>query len=154
MSGANGGTMPKQILVLNGPNLNMLGIREPQTYGSQTLSDIESMCVAEGTRLGLNVDFRQSNREGELCEWIQQAYGRIDGIVINPAGYSHTSVAIRDALSAVAIPTVEVHLSNIHAREEFRHHSYVSAVVTGVICGLGATGYKLALNALAERLGA
>lgn len=144
--------MPKRILVLNGPNLNMLGIREPKTYGSQTLADIEAMCKAEGKRLKLTVECKQSNREGELCEWIQAAYGKVDGIVINPAGYSHTSVAIRDALSAVAIPTIEVHLSNIHAREEFRHFSYVSAVAVGVICGLGATGYRLALQALAERL--
>jgi len=149
-----GSIMPKRILVLNGPNLNMLGIREPKTYGSQTLADIEAMCVSEGKRLKLAVECKQSNREGELCEWIQAAYGKKDGIVINPAGYSHTSVAIRDALSAVAIPTIEVHLSNIHAREEFRHFSYVSAVAVGVICGLGATGYRLALEALAERLGA
>ena len=146
--------MPKRVLVLNGPNLNMLGIREPKTYGSQTLADIEAMCRAEAKKLKLTLDFKQTNREGELCEWIQAAYGKIDGIIINPAGYSHTSVAIRDAISAVAIPTIEVHLSNIHAREEFRHFSYVSAVATGVICGLGAAGYRLALNALAERLGA
>ena len=146
--------MPKRVLVLNGPNLNMLGIREPKTYGSQTLADIEAMCKAEGKRLKLTVECRQSNREGEICEWIQEAHGKVDGIVINPAAYSHTSVAIRDAISAVAIPTIEVHLSNIHAREEFRHFSYVSAVAVGVICGLGAAGYRLALQALAERLGA
>jgi 3-dehydroquinate dehydratase-2 len=146
--------MPQRVLVLNGPNLNMLGIREPKTYGTQTLADIEAMCVAEGKTLKLTVQCRQSNREGELCEWIQQAYGKQDGIIINPGGYSHTSVAIRDAISAVAIPTIEVHLSNIHAREEFRHFSYISAVAVGVICGLGATGYRLALTALAERLGA
>ena len=146
--------MPKRVLVLNGPNLNMLGIREPKTYGSQTLADIEAMCRAEAKKLKLTLDFKQTNREGELCEWIQDAYGKVDGIVINPAGYSHTSVAIRDAISAVAIPTIEVHLSNIHAREEFRHFSYVSAVATGVICGLGAAGYRLALEALAERLAA
>jgi 3-dehydroquinate dehydratase-2 len=146
--------MPKRVLVLNGPNLNMLGIREPKTYGSQTLADLEAMCKAEGKKLGLTVECRQSNREGELCEWIQQAYGKKDGIIINPGGYSHTSVAIRDALSAVAIPTIEVHLSNIHAREEFRHHSFETAVALGMICGLGATGYRLALEALAERLGA
>src|ERR1041384_6597618 len=105
--------MPKRVLVLNGPNLNMLGIREPKTYGSQTLADIVAMCKAEGQKLGLNVDCRQSNREGELCEWIQEAYGKTDGIVINPGAYSHTSIAIRDALSAAAIPTIEVHLSNI-----------------------------------------
>ena len=146
--------MVKRILVLNGPNLNMLGIREPKTYGTQTLADIEAMCVKIGKSLKLAVECRQSNREGELCEWIQGAYGKMDGIIINPGGYSHTSVAIRDAISAVAIPTVEVHLSNIHAREEFRHHSFISAVAVGVICGLGATGYRLALEALAERLGA
>ena len=146
--------MPKRILVLNGPNLNMLGIREPKTYGTQTLQDIEAMCKAEGKRLGLAVDCRQTNREGEICEWIQQAYGKIDGIVLNPGAYSHTSVAIRDAISAAGVPTIEVHLSNIHAREEFRHFSYVSAVAVGVICGLGAAGYRLALEALAERLGA
>ena len=146
--------MPKRVLVLNGPNLNMLGIREPKTYGSQTLADIEAMCRAEAKKLKLSLEIKQTNREGELCEWIQAAYGKIDGIVINPAGYSHTSVAIRDAISAVAIPTIEVHLSNIHAREEFRHFSYISAVATGVICGLGAAGYRLALEALAERLGA
>lgn len=146
--------MPKRVLILNGPNLNMLGIREPKTYGSQTLADIEAMCRAEAKRLKLTLEFKQTNREGELCEWIQAAYGKIDGMIINPAGYSHTSVAIRDALSAVAIPTIEVHLTNIHAREEFRHFSYISAVATGVICGLGAAGYRLALEALAERLAA
>lgn len=146
--------MVKRVLVLNGPNLNMLGIREPKTYGTQTLADIEAMCVTAGKDLRLEVECRQTNREGELCEWIQGAFGKMDGIIINPGGYSHTSVAIRDAISAVAIPTVEVHLSNIHAREEFRHHSFISAVAVGVICGLGATGYKLALEALAERLGA
>lgn len=141
-----------QILVLNGPNLNMLGIREPGTYGSQTLADIEKLCKSEGKALGLTVDCKQSNREGELVEWIQQALGKFEAIVINPAGYSHTSVAIPDALRAVALPVIEVHLSNIHAREAFRHHSYVSAVATGVICGLGAAGYRLALTALAEKL--
>ena len=146
--------MVKRVLVLNGPNLNMLGIREPKTYGTQTLADIEAMCVKIGKSLKLAVECRQTNREGELCEWIQGAYGKMDGIIINPGGYSHTSVAIRDAISAVAIPTVEVHFSNIHAREEFRHHSFISAVAVGVICGLGATGYRLALEALAERLGA
>ena len=146
--------MVKRVLVINGPNLNMLGIREPKTYGTQTLSDIETMCRAEGKKLGLTVECKQTNREGEICEWIQQAYGKTDAIVLNPGGYSHTSVAIRDAISAVGIPVVEVHLSNIHAREEFRHFSYVSAVAVGVICGLGAAGYRLALEALAERLGA
>ena len=144
--------MAKRVLVLNGPNLNMLGVREPGTYGSQTLADIEKMCKAEGKKLGLTVTCKQSNREGELVELIQQALGTVDAIVINPAAYSHTSVAIHDAIRAVGLPVIEVHLSNIHAREEFRHHSYVSAVATGVICGLGAAGYRLALSALAEEL--
>lgn len=144
--------MAKRILLLNGPNLNMLGTREPATYGSQTLADIEAMAIAEGQALGLEVECRQSNIEGELVTWIQQALGRFDAIVINPGAYSHTSIAIHDAFRAVALPVVEVHLSNIYTREPFRHHSYVSPVALGVICGLGATGYKLALRALAEKL--
>lgn len=143
-------TMAKRVLVLNGPNLNMLGVREPATYGSQTLADIEAMCVAEGDRLGLEVSCRQSNHEGELVTWIQQALGTMDAIVINPGAYSHTSVAIHDALRAVALPVYEVHLSNIHTREAFRHHSYVSSVAVGVICGFGAQGYRMALSAVAE----
>lgn len=144
--------MAKRVLVLNGPNLNMLGIREPQTYGSQTLADIENMCVSEGQKLGLEVVCRQTNREGELCEWIQQALGQFQGIVINAGGYSHTSVAIHDAIKAVAIPTIEVHISNIYAREPFRHHSFISPAAAGVICGLGSAGYRLALIALAEKV--
>lgn len=144
--------MAKRILVLNGPNLNMLGTREPQTYGSQTLADIEKMIEAEASTLGLTVTCRQSNMEGELVTWIQQALGTQDAIVINPGAYSHTSVAIHDAIRAVGLPVIEVHLSNIYTREAFRHHSYVSPVALGVICGLGATGYRLALHALAEKL--
>lgn len=144
--------MAKRILVLNGPNLNMLGIREPCTYGSQTLADIETMAVDEGAKLGLEVTCRQSNIEGELVTWIQQALGQFDAVIINPGAYSHTSIAIHDAFRAVNLPVVEVHLSNIYTREPFRHHSYVSPVALGVICGLGATGYKLALHALAEKL--
>lgn len=144
--------MAKRVLVLNGPNLNMLGVREPQTYGSQTLADIEKMCKAEGKKLGLTVTCKQSNIEGELVNWIQQSLGTQDALILNPGAYSHTSVAIHDAIRAVGLPVVEVHLSNIHAREQFRHHSYVSAVALGVICGLGASGYKLALSALAEKL--
>ena len=144
--------MTRRVLVLNGPNLNMLGTREPDTYGSQTLADIERMAVEEGKTAGLEVTCRQSNIEGELVTWIQQALGAYDAIVINPGAYSHTSIAIHDAFRAVNLPVVEVHLSNIYTREAFRHHSYVSPVATGVICGLGATGYKLALRALAEKL--
>jgi 3-dehydroquinate dehydratase-2 len=144
--------MAKRVLVLNGPNLNMLGTREPETYGSQTLADIEELATDEGKALGLEVTCRQSNIEGELVTWIQQALGRYDAIVINPGAYSHTSIAIHDAFRAVSLPVVEVHLSNIYTREPFRHHSYVSPVALGVICGLGATGYKLALRALAEKL--
>jgi 3-dehydroquinate dehydratase II len=144
--------MAKRVLVLNGPNLNMLGTREPGTYGTETLAEIERMVKAEGKALGLTVTARQSNHEGELVTWIQEALGKFEAIVINPAAYSHTSVAIHDALRAVGLPVIEVHLSNIHAREPFRHHSYVSPVATGVICGLGAAGYTLALRALAEKL--
>ena len=144
--------MAKRILVLNGPNLNLLGTREPGTYGSQTLADIEKLCKEDANSLGLKLDFRQSNHEGELVSWIQDARKTADGIVINPAAYSHTSVAIHDALRAVGLPTIEVHLTNIHTREPFRHHSYVSSVAIGVICGLGASGYRYALSALAEKL--
>lgn len=144
--------MAKSVLVLNGPNLNMLGLREPETYGADTLGDIEKACVAEGKTLGLTVTFRQSNHEGELVTWIQEARGKFDGVIINPAAYSHTSVAIHDALRLLDVPIIEVHLTNIHTREPFRHHSFVSSVATGVICGLGAAGYKMALSALAERL--
>ncbi|MCF1742737.1 type II 3-dehydroquinate dehydratase [Paradevosia shaoguanensis] len=144
--------MAKRVLVLNGPNLNLLGTREPGTYGSQTLADIEKLCKEEAKSLGLALDFRQTNSEGELVTWIQDARRTADGIVINPAAYSHTSVAIHDALRAVGLPTIEVHLTNIHTREPFRHHSYVSSVALGVICGLGASGYRYALAALAEKL--
>lgn len=144
--------MVKRVLVLNGPNLNMLGIREPEIYGHTTLKDIEELCTAAGQDLGLEIDFRQSNFEGELVTWIQEARTSADAILINPAAYSHTSVAIHDALKASGLPVAEVHLSNIHQREAFRHHSYVSAVAFGVICGFGASGYKLALHAVAEKL--
>ena len=144
--------MAKRVLVLNGPNLNMLGTREPEIYGAVTLRDIEKLCRQTGEELGYSVDFRQSNHEGELVTWIQDARKTADAIIINPAAYSHTSVAILDALKSFGMPIVEVHLSNIHQREPFRHHSYVSSVAAGVICGFGATGYSLALHALAEKL--
>src|SRR6185312_6198489 len=144
--------MAKRVLVLNGPNLNMLGTREPHIYGAESLADVEALCHRTAEETGLSVDFRQSNHEGELVTWIQEARGTADAILINPAAYSHTSVAIHDALRMLEVPIIEVHLSNIHAREAFRHHSYVSAVATAVICGLGPQGYRLAIAALAEKL--
>ncbi|WIY54283.1 type II 3-dehydroquinate dehydratase [Devosia sp. YIM 151766] len=144
--------MTKRVLVLNGPNLNLLGTREPDTYGAETLKDIEALCLKAAAESGLAVDFRQSNHEGELVTWIQEARETADAILINPAAYSHTSVAIHDALRAVGLPVAEVHLTNIHQREAFRHHSYVSSVAFGVICGFGSLGYKLALDALAQKL--
>jgi len=148
----NAKIMAKHVLVLNGPNLNMLGKREPGIYGAQTLADVEAICRAAGDEFGLSIDFRQSNHEGELVTWIQETLGNADGILINPGAYSHTSVAIYDALKAVALPVAEVHISNIHQREAFRHHSYVSAVAFGVICGFGTLGYRLALEAMAQKL--
>jgi 3-dehydroquinate dehydratase-2 len=143
--------MPKNLVfVLNGPNLNMLGLREPAIYGRETLADVERLCKSEGARLGLAIECRQSNVEGELVGWIQKARGRAAGIVLNAGGYSHTSVAIPDALAAAEVPTVEVHLSNIYKRETFRHHSTISRVAVGVICGLGPQGYVLALEAIAR----
>lgn len=141
--------MTPTILILNGPNLNMLGTRQPEVYGRETLADIERSCRDHARGLGFAVDFRQSNHEGQLVDWIQEARGRAAGIIINPAAYSHTSVALLDALLAVELPVIEVHLSNIHQRDEFRHHSFVSTVAKGVICGFGAHGYILALDAMA-----
>jgi 3-dehydroquinate dehydratase-2 len=142
--------MTTQILVLNGPNLNLLGRREPKIYGSQTLADIEADCRLRAEALGLGLDWRQSNAEGELVDWIQGAAGRYLAIVINAGAYTHTSVAILDALLAAELPIFEVHLSNIFRREEFRHHSYVSKAAQGVICGLGPLGYELAIEAAAR----
>lgn len=142
-----------KILVLNGPNLNMLGQRQPEIYGRATLADIEAMCRTHGEALGIDIDFRQSNIEGELVTWIQQARGEHDGIVINAAAYTHTSVALLDALTLVDIPVIEVHLSNVFARDKFRHHSYISPVAAGVICGFGPNSYILALDALRSILG-
>ena len=140
--------MSSIILVLNGPNLNMLGVRQPEIYGSETLADIESACRVKAGELDLAIDFRQSNHEGELVSWIQEARGKMAGIAINAAAYTHTSVALLDALSLVELPIIEIHLSNVYARDSFRHHSYISAVANGVICGLGSHGYILALDAL------
>jgi 3-dehydroquinate dehydratase-2 len=140
--------MAVTVLVLNGPNLNMLGVREPSIYGGKSLKEIGEDCVAAGKALGLTVDFRQTNHEGVLVDWIQEAASGAEGIVMNPGAYTHTSVAIHDAIRASGRPVIEVHLSNIFAREAFRHHSYVSPVAAGVICGLGPKGYILALDAL------
>jgi len=136
-------------LIVNGPNLNMLGLREPTIYGADTLADIEAACTDRAVDLDLAIDFRQSNLEGEIVGWIQEARQVHDGIIINAGAYSHTSIAILDALQAAELPIVEVHMSNIYRREPFRHHSYISKAAQGVICGLGAHGYVLALDAMA-----
>lgn len=138
------------ILVLNGPNLNMLGQREPEIYGAQTLSDIQALCQDTASRLKQNIDFRQSNHEGELVEWIQESIGTVDAIIINAAAYTHTSIAIHDALKMVGVPIIEVHLSNPKERESFRHVSYIEPLAHKVIAGRGAVGYSLALEELAE----
>ncbi|MCZ4089614.1 MULTISPECIES: type II 3-dehydroquinate dehydratase [Sinorhizobium] len=140
--------MPSTIFVLNGPNLNALGKREPGIYGGQTLADIEAMCKSEGKLLGFDVDFRQSNHEGTLVDWLHEAGEKAAGVAINPGAYGHTSIAMHDAIRAIAVPVVELHLSNIHAREEFRHKSMIAPAVKGVICGFGAQSYILALHAL------
>lgn len=145
-------TSGRTILVLNGPNLNLLGTRQPEVYGRATLDDVEALCAETAEQVGLAIDFRQTNGEGELISWVQECRGKMAGIVINPAGYSHTSVALLDALMACEVPAIEVHITNIHRRETFRHHSYVSRAAVGVICGLGIRGYALALTALAEMI--
>ena len=140
------------VFVLNGPNLNMLGLRQPHIYGSATIDDVEALCAETADDLGLAIDFRQTNGEGELVSWVQECRGRARGIVINPAGYTTTSIAVMDALLAVDLPTIEVHITNIHRREAFRHASFISKAATGVIAGLGVQGYALALRALASML--
>jgi 3-dehydroquinate dehydratase-2 len=142
------------ILILNGPNLNLLGVREPATYGRETLADIEEACLERAAELDLTIEFRQSNHEGQLVDWIQEARDSAQGIVLNAGAYTHTSIAILDALKASEVPVVEVHLSNIHRRESFRRHSYVSEAVQGVIVGFGAHGYLLALEAMARLIDA
>ena len=136
-----------KVLFLNGPNLNLLGTREPDVYGRTTLADIEASVRQRATELKVEVDFRQTNLEGELVGWIQEAKGKFDVIVINAAAYTHTSIALRDAISAVGVPTIEIHLSNVHAREEFRHKSLIAPVCRGQICGFGAKSYVLGLEA-------
>jgi 3-dehydroquinate dehydratase II len=142
--------MTKPLFVLNGPNLNLLGQREPEKYGTTSLADVQSRCEAVAAELDLAVDFRQSNHEGTLVDWIQEARTGASGIVLNPAGYTTTSIAILDALLAAEVPVVEVHITNIHQREEFRHHSYVSKAATAVIAGAGVHGYELAVRHLAR----
>ncbi len=140
--------MSNTIFVLNGPNLNMLGKREPGIYGGKTLADIETECKAAGADLGLSVDFRQSNHEGVLVDWLHEASDRAAGVAINAGAYTHTSVALHDAIRAIGIPVVEVHISNIHAREQFRHKSMIAPATKGMICGFGPQSYILALHAL------
>jgi 3-dehydroquinate dehydratase II len=142
--------MSDTVYVINGPNLNLLGTREPEKYGRATLADVEALCREAARRHGLAVEFRQSNREGEIVDWIHEAgRSKAAGIVLNAAAYSHTSIAILDAIAAAPVPTVEVHITNIHAREEFRRHSYVSRVAKAVLCGFGIDGYALAIEGLA-----
>ncbi len=141
------------VLVLNGANLNLLGRREPGVYGSSTLADVEEVCRAEADRLGVGLEFAQTNHEGQLLEWVHAAGARhvtgdVIGAVVNPGAWTHTSVALRDAIAGSELPVVECHISNVHAREEFRHHSYISAVVRGVVVGFGVDGYRLAISGL------
>jgi len=143
------------IYVLNGPNLNMLGTREPETYGHARLADVEKLCVDTAAQFGLKADCRQSNREGELIDFIHEAHAnKAVGLIINAGGYSHTSIALHDALKAAQIPTVEVHISNIHARESFRQHSFTAKAAFASLCGFGIDGYRLAINGLAAKVGA
>ncbi len=143
----------KRILILNGPNLNLLGTRQPEVYGTTTLKDIEAMCAKKAAALNVTVECRQSNHEGELIDWIHAARGRFDGIIINAGAYTHTSIAIMDAVSSVEIPTLELHLSDIHAREKFRHTSYIGKVAFDAIMGHGAAGYPMAIERIVKKLG-
>ena len=146
--------MAKPIYVLNGPNLNMLGLREPAIYGTDSLDDVRRKAEARAKAVGLTIDFRQSNIEGELVTWVQEARDKAAGIILNAGAYSHSSIALLDALQAAELPAIEVHLSNIFRREPYRQHSYISLGAKGVICGLGAKGYELALEAMADMLAA
>lgn len=144
--------MAPTILVLNGPNLNILGTREPDVYGHETMAEIEAACAKRASALGLTVEFRQSNSEGELVDWVQGARNGYAGLIVNAGAYTHTSVALLDALLACDVPVIEVHLSNIFQRDDFRHHSYVSKAARGLICGFGGFGYEMALEAAARML--
>ena len=150
--------MNKTVYVLNGPNLNLLGTREPQVYGSQTLADVQSLCDRACDANGFELDFRQSNHEGELVDWLHeagraQAAGKLAGVILNAGAYTHTSVALHDAIKGAGVTVIELHISNVHAREAFRHHSYISPVAKAVICGLGVNGYALAIAGLAAMQG-
>ncbi len=140
------------ILIINGPNLNMLGLRQPEVYGSDSLADLETRCIAKGKALDLNITCKQSNIEGEIVTWIQEARENYDGIIINAGAYTHTSVAIHDAILASETSTIEVHMSNIHTREKFRHHSYISPVAIGMICGFGVVSYDMAIDGIKAHL--
>jgi len=148
----------KTVFILNGPNLNLLGTREPQVYGSQTLADVQSLCDRACDANGFDLDFRQSNHEGELVDWLHeagraQAAGKLAGVILNAGAYTHTSVALHDAIKGAGVTVIELHISNVHAREAFRHHSYISPVAKAVICGLGVNGYALAIAGLAAMQG-
>lgn len=145
----------KNVFVLNGPNLNLLGTREPAVYGAHTLADVEALCLQVCARHGLALQFRQSNHEGDLVDWLHEAgrlhaQGELAGVVLNAGAYTHTSVALLDAIKGTGVPLIELHISNVHAREAFRHHSYISAVARAVMCGLGVAGYGLAIDAIAQ----
>lgn len=141
----------RSILVINGPNLNKLGTREPDVYGAATLAGVESLCELTANELGFSVTCRQSNNEGDLVSWIQDAAGEFSGVVLNAGAYTHTSIALHDAIKLAGVPVIEVHISNVFAREAFRHHSYIAPVASGVLCGFGIEGYALALRALAAK---
>lgn len=142
----------KKLLVINGPNLNMLGLRQPEVYGSDSLADLETRCVSKGSEQGFEVTCKQSNIEGDMVTWIQEARSDFDGIILNAGAYTHTSVALHDAILSSETPVIEVHLSNIHARETFRHHSYISPVAVGMICGFGLLGYDMAIDGMKAHL--
>ena len=144
--------MPKPIYILNGPNLNLLGSREPEIYGTTTLADIESACRAHAFKHGMDVEFRQSNHEGELIDWLHEAHEKASAVIINPAAYTHTSIALHDAIKAIAPPVIEVHLSQTAAREDFRHKSWVAAAATATVTGMGMSGYLLSIDAALYRL--